>query len=377
MSGSELSSQYEISGPGPEIQNPAFAARENLLAAAGDNLTTRFPNDGRLAHDVRDTRIPARTDFNSYPAGASDIISGSSYNNITFDNVQPGYQILHGMDRRGYFLQFNPPTAPPDQAQLPQKRIYYPPDLPSVDLPVNGQMHRIDLALDRQRVDRTLNLQNDPQLQRVQDAYRAAARLEAVKNLPVNDPTMRYLNNMNQMGGRELDALQSVYTDLANRYPNNAWVRVNLGDVMTMQAMRNVSGYVLNTLHRNERTHIPEDVKQTVIRQLDQAAEMYGQARNMNGTWQNDRNSPFRSPYLPGFDFNPWAGGAGFLYWGTGADFAAYRQSQVGVLRGLVQRNALEMIQLPPNRPELDPNLPPNPSRLRIYERGVDPNIFR
>lgn len=377
MSGSEIPN-LEVSGPGSEQNRAAMQARELLVAQVGDNLSGRFPpNDGRLSHDVRDTRLMGRADYNSFPAGESDLITGSGFRNILIDNIPPSSNFVHGMDRRGYYIQLNPPNAPQGELQLPRKRFYYQPDLPSIDLRVNGQTQRIDLAADRQRLDATINVQNNPELLRVQTAYRAATRLEAVKNLPVNDPAMRYMQNMNQMGGAELDALQSVYTDLVNRHPNNAWVRVNLGDVMTMQAMRNVSGYVLNTLNRNERTHIPEDVKQTIIRQLDQASEMYGQARNMNGRWQNDRNSPFRSPYLPGFDFNPWAGGGGFLYWGTGSDFAAYRQSQVGVLRGLVQRNALEMIQLPPRRPEFDPSLPPNPSRLRIYERGADPSIFR
>lgn len=354
----------------------ATDARQNLLLAS-DYMSNRYPpNDGSLAHDTRDTRVSGTTDFSKIPADVSELITGNSFKSITIDNLPSSYQIVHAIDNRGYYLQFNPPNAAPGEIQQPRKRLYYPPDLPSIELKINGVPTRIDLAQDRQRVDQSVATQ-DPAILRVQDAYRTASKLEAIKALPNDDPAMRFLQNMNAIGNRELNSLESVYREMVDRNPNNAWARVGLGDVMTLQAISNLSPYMLGALNRTDRTPVPLEVKQQILRQLDAASDQYRQAQNLNGRWQHDNVTPFRSPYLPNFDFNPWAGGFGFLYWGTGADYGAYRQTQVGVLRGLVDRNVLDLIQLPPNRPEYDPTLPPNPSRLRIYERGVDPNIFR
>ncbi|MDX2107009.1 MAG: hypothetical protein SFY67_11455 [Candidatus Melainabacteria bacterium] len=354
----------------------ASDAHQNLLLAS-DYMSNRYPpNDGRLLHDTRDTRVTGTTDFSKIPAEVSELITGNSFKSITIDNLPSNYQVVHALDSRGYYLQFNPPNAAPGEIQQPRKRLYYPPDLPSIDLKINGVPTKIDLTLDRQRVDQSVVTQ-DPNILRIQDAYRTASKLEAIKGLPNDDPAMRFLQNMNALGGRELNSLESVYREMVERNPNNAWAKVGLGDVMTLQAIRNLSPYMLGTLNRTDRTPVPLEVKQQILRQLDAASDQYRQAQNINGRWQHDNVTPFRSPYLPNFDFNPWAGGFGFLYWGTGADYGAYRQTQVGVLRGLVDRNVLDMIQIPPNRPEYDPTLPPNPSRLRIYERGVDPSIFR
>lgn len=377
VQGSEIENLPDSQVTPSNSEQVASTARENLLLAASDYMSTRFPpNDGRLAHDTRDTRVSGTTDFNKMPAGESEFITGSGFKNLSIENIPSNYQVIHAMDNRGYYLQFNPPAAGPNEAQQPRKRIYYPPDLPSIDMKVNGTPVKLDLAADRVRVDQ-FNTTQDPALLRIQDAYRAAAKLEAVKALPIDDPAMRFLQNMNQLGGRELNALESVYTDLVNRNPNNAWAKVGLGDVKTLQAISNLSPYMLGALNRTDRTPVPLEVKQQILAQLDAASEQYRLAQNINGRWQHNNVTPFRSPYLPNFDFNPWAGGFGFLYWGTGADYGAYRQTQVGVLRGLVDRNVLDSIQLPPNRPEYDPTLPPNPSRLRIYEQGVNPNIFK
>ncbi|MCW5823818.1 MAG: hypothetical protein KIT34_13515 [Cyanobacteria bacterium TGS_CYA1] len=351
----------------------ASDAHQNLLLAS-DYMSNRYPpNDGRLAHDTRDTRVLGTTDFSKIPAEVSELITGNSFKSITIDNLPSNYQVVHALDSRGYYLQFNPPNAAPGEIQQPRKRLYYPPDLPSIDLKINGVPTKIDLTLDRQRVDQSVVTQ-DPNILRIQDAYRTASKLEAIKGLPNDDPAMRFLQNMNALGGRELNSLESVYREMVERNPNNAWAKVGLGDVMTLQAIRNLSPYMLGTLNRTDRTPVPLEVKQQILRQLDAASDQYRQAQNINGRWQHDNVTPFRSPYLPNFDFNPWAGGFGFLYWGTGADYGAYRQTQVGVLRGLVDRNVLDLIQIPPNRPEYDPTLPPNPSRLRIYERGVSPS---
>lgn len=373
-----VENQSDIPNELPGSTDPvASAARENLFLAASDQWSNRYPpNDGRLAHDTRDTRVSQTTDFFKIPPGESEIITGNSFKNITIDNVPSNYQIVHAMDKRGYYLQFNPPAAPAGQVQEPRRRLYYPPDLPSIDLKIGGASTRLDLYQERLKVDQS-NITQDPDLLRIQEAYKAASRLEAIKSLPNDDPAMRFLQNMNAMGGRELDALQSVYKDMVDRNPNNAWAKVGLGDVMTLQAIRNLSPYMLSALNRTDRTPVPLELKQQILSQLDAASDQYRQAQNINGRWQHNNVTPFRSPYLPNFDFNPWAGGFGFLYWGTGADYGAYRQTQVGVLRGLIDRNVLDLIQLPPNRPEYDQTLPPNPGRLRIYERGVDPSLFR
>jgi len=355
----------------------ADAARENLLLAASDYMSNRYPpNDARLANDTRDTRVAGKTDFNTIPPGVSELITGNGFKTLALENVPSNYNVVHAMDNRGYYLQFNPPNAGPNETQAPRKRIYYPPDLPSIELNVAGVPTRLDLAAERIKVDQS-NITQDPAMLRIQDAYRAAAKLEAVKALPNDDPAMRFLQNMNGLGSHELNALESVYQGMVERNPNNAWAKVGLGDVKTLQAISNLSPYMLGALNRTDRTPLPLEVKQAILSQLDAASDQYRQAQNINGRWQHNNVTPFRSPYLPNFDFNPWAGGFGFLYWGTGSDYGAYRQTQVGVLRGLVDRNVLDSIQLPPNRPEYDPTLPPNPSRLRIYEQGVNPNIFK
>lgn len=373
-----LENQPDIAQDTPNnTDQTASTAHETLLLAASDYLSNRYPpNDGRLSHDTRDTRVSGTTDFYKIPPGESELITGNSFKSLSIENLPNNYQVVHAMDSRGYYLQFNPPTAGQGEMQQPRKRLYYPPDLPSIELKVNGVPTRLDLALERQKVDQFINTQ-DPTFLRIQDAYRAATRLEAIKSLPNDDPAMRFLQNMNQMGVKELNALEAVYKDMVNRNPNNAWAKVGLGDVMTLQAIRNLSPYMLSALNQTDRTPVPLELKQQILSQLDAASDQYRQAQNINGRWQHNNVTPFRSPYLPNFDFNPWAGGFGFLYWGTGADYGAYRQTQVGVLRGLIDRNVLDSIQLPPNRPEYDRTLPPNPGRLRIYERGVDPSIFR
>lgn len=317
-----------------EIQKPAEAARP---------ADTRQPGGDRA--DKPELQIVNRTLELSYrdPQFNRKLENVSLNNQRDFDaikikDVPQGVTITPWVDSRGFYFYFNDGK--------PLEKHYIPNNVTTLESKgvkdMNELRQQIMIAYDQDISKKTI-----AQSQGFGGFFNFDRRSDPARDGA--NSAYKYFLGMGTQSGQVLDSLEVSLRE-AVKTSENPYLKIWLADVYVGQAMRNVTEQAISGAPINLKNEY-------ITRKLNDAISLNHAAKDGSDTTL-ERSGMKRqgNAFMPMMPFNPYWDARGnrngyYAFWGGSGDQANYREASLRLIKGMIDRDALPKMQLPPYMP--------------------------
>lgn len=260
------------------------------------------------------------------------------FDGIKIKDVPQGVTITPWVDSNGFFFYFNDGK--------PIEKHYIPNNVSTLESKgvkdMNQLRQQIMIAYDQDVSKKTIE-----QSQSFGGFFNFDRRSDPARDGA--NSAYRYFQGMSTQSSEALNSLEVTLRD-AVKTSNNPYLKIWLADVYVGQAMRNVSEQAISGAPINLKNEY-------ITRKLNDAISLNQAARDGSDTTL-ERSGMKRqgNAFMPMMPFNPYWDPRGnrngyYAFWGGSADQANYREASLRLIKGMIDRDALPKMQLPPYMP--------------------------